>query len=84
MAACAAFGAYSHLHWEVLQDHYRELSPELKSALFKLLTGLEFYRLFGLVSLGFWIWSLRGRPRIASWLMLPAVVLGLLASIVVM
>jgi len=60
------------------------LSEVLKSELLDLLATLRYYRLFGVMALGFVVWSFRGRPRWPAWVALAASGVALFVSAIVM
>lgn len=81
------FKLYSDLHWQVLfgVDRYESrLSEELRSELLDVLATLNYYRLFGVLALGFAVWSFRGRPRWPAWVALAASGVALFVSAIVM
>lgn len=59
-------------------------SEGLKTELLSLLATLSYYRFFGVLALGFAVWSFRGRPRWPAWVALAASGVALLVSAITM
>jgi len=74
---------YGHVHWRILFDNYQTMPEGQRQKWLSVLSGLEVYRLFGLVGVILAICALARRPRWPALIYIPLAILAGMMSLVI-
>ena len=75
---------YGHVHWNILQRNYQNMTEAERQKWLSVLNGLEWYRLAGLIAVILAVLSLCRKPRWPALIYGPLAILAGLASLVIM
>ena len=82
VAALYFFHMYSVLRLAVIFHHYDELNDDLKASIFQILSGLQAYRVLGVLAVVFAVWAALHKPRWPGYLCLVPATGALFASLI--
>ena len=82
--AYCLFAIYGFIHWKIIARNYNDLPDGVKQDLCKLLSYLEWYRIFGVFSITSAFFAGLHKPRWLAIIYIPIAILCLLIVIGVM